>query len=298
MDTSEKRRTPPARFVTHRQAQLATLLPLVLPQAFSPVFAQNVDTGTSLLREAGLQQKHTLALGGTFLDADATVLAASDRFDPIAIDLDDIGVEDSYDSFFLEYRYRLTSRWSTFLGAYRFSGSGGRVLARDFNFAGVEFSTGAEVDAELTADVFMVDVLYSVYESDTLEVQLGGGLHAFDLDASIEGSLFIGDASVETSSAAESLLAPIPNFRGAASWALTPELGVTLVGGWLSANIDNYRGDFSYLHLRGHYSLSERLGVSLGYLSNEVDVTEARARGDLVYDVVFDGPSVTFTYAF
>lgn len=298
MDTSSKCSTPPAHPGTRKLAPLASLLLLIMAPAFSPVFAQNPDSGPSLLTTAGLQQRHTLALGGTFLDADATVLAASERFDPIAIDLDDIGVEDSYDSFFLEYRYRFNPRWSTFLGAYRFSGSGGRVLARDFNFAGVEFSTGAEVDAQLTADAFMVDVLYSVYQSDTLEVQLGGGLHAFDLDASIESSLFVGDASIETSSAAESLLAPIPNFRGAASWALTPEIGVTLVGGWLSANIDNYRGDFSYLHLRGHYRLSERLGVSLGYLYNEVDVTEERARGDLVYDVVFDGPSVTFTYAF
>ncbi|MEM6604827.1 MAG: hypothetical protein AAF671_03650 [Pseudomonadota bacterium] len=266
--------------------------------AASATHGQEQDQNRSLLKTAGFEARHTFSVGAMPLEADASILAATEALPPAEITLEDLGVDDSYDSFFLEYRYRLGSRWSTFVGAYRFSSSGGREISRDLNYDGVEFSAGADVRAELTADAYMVDLLYSVYKTDTFEVQLGGGLHAFDLNAEIRSEVFVGDANATVSQAGETLLAPIPNFRGSASWALSERFGFTLVGGWLSANIDEFEGDFTYAHLRGHYRVSDNFGVSLGYLYNEVDVTENRERGDLVYDIIFKGPSITLTFGF
>ncbi|MEM6300196.1 MAG: hypothetical protein AAF749_00540 [Pseudomonadota bacterium] len=260
--------------------------------------AEESSSGQSLLEAAGLKRRHTLSLGATVLDADASIQATSNGLVPVAISLDELGITDAYNSYYLEYRYRLNSRWSTFIGGYRFSGSGQRILARDFNYAGVEFTAGAEIDGDLTADAYMVNVLYSVYESDAVEIQLGGGLHAFDLNAEIESEVFVGEANTTVSEAAETLLAPIPNFRGSASWALNERFSFTAVGGWLSANIDDFEGAFTYAHLRGHYRVNDKVALSLGYLYNEVDVTEKRERGDLVYDVIFKGPSLTLTFGF
>ncbi|GAB5413917.1 MAG: hypothetical protein Cons2KO_15200 [Congregibacter sp.] len=243
-------------------------------------------------------KKHVFSAGFTRQHTDATIGAAADGRAPLEITLDDLGIDDQDDSYYFEYRYRFKPRWSVFAGAYSFSGKGGRTNSRDFTYDGVEFTAGTELQADLGVDAYIVDVLYSVHRSENLEIMLGGGLHALDLSADIGARLTVGEQSNEFRRAGTTLLAPVPNFRGAATWNLSDNMGFSFVGGWLSANVDNYDGSFSYAHLRAHYSFGNGFGAALGYQITDVDITESRARGDLLYNIELDGPTFTLTYGF
>lgn len=245
-----------------------------------------------------LGAKHLLSAGGTRQQTEATIRASVEGFDPVGISLDDIGIDDRDTSYYLEYRYRFAESWSVLAGAYSFAGSGARSVERDFNYEGVEFTAGSEIRAEFDIDAYLVDVMYKLYRSENLELMVGGGLHALDLAASIAGNVSINEFESEFRQSGTTLLAPVPNLRVSASWAATDRVGVTFVGGWLSANVGDYEGSFTYGHLRGLIRVGNASAIGLGYQITDVDITELRERGDLAYNVNLTGPTLSFSYAF
>jgi hypothetical protein len=245
-----------------------------------------------------LQARHLLSAGGTRQQTDATIRATAEGFNPAEVGLDDLGVDERDTSYYLEYRYRFSDNWSLLAGGYSYAGSGGRSVERDFNYDGVEFTAGTEIRAEFDIDAYIIDVMYKLYGSDDFELLVGGGLHALDLGASIAGNVRINDFESQFRESGTTLLAPVPNLRVAASWAPTQRLGFTFVGGWLSANVDNYEGAFTYGHLRALLRLGKASAVGLGYQVTDVDITETRARSELNFNVRLAGPTLSFSYAF
>ncbi|MEM1402498.1 MAG: hypothetical protein AAGG55_04155 [Pseudomonadota bacterium] len=262
----------------------------------SPQHAQ--AQGSSSIADSVFGNKHLISIGGARQEADAFIRATAGDANPVSLSIEDLGIDDQDGTFFFEYRYRATEKWTVLAGGYTFSGSGSRTSERDFNYDGVDFTLGSTISSELGVDAYIVDALYRVYQSDTLEIDLGGGVHALDLSASISAELTVGDIEASEAVAGTTLLAPVPNFRAAATWMLGERIGLRFVGGWLSANIDDYEGSFSYGHIRGFYSFNENLGVSLGYQVTDVDIIENRERSVIEYDVALEGPTLTFTLSF
>ena len=250
------------------------------------------------MRDTALGRKHQLSIGAARQDAEAAFFASSDNGAGAAISLNDLAIDDSDTTFYAEYRYRFRPRWVLALSAYSFSASGGRTLARDLDFNDIEFEAGATTEARLEADAYLVDVLYKAYESRALSLWVGGGVHALDLGATIRGDATINDNETEFEVANESLLAPVPNVRGVATWAFTERFGLALKAGWLSADVDDYSGDFTYAHLRGIYAVNDAVSLAIGYQYTDVDVTESRERGGLGFDVTLQGPTITFDFGF
>ncbi len=263
------------------------------------VLSQGVQAqGSSSIADSVFGNKHLISFGGARQTADAFIRATVGELDPVSLSLDDLGIDDRDETFYIEYRYRASEKWTLLAGAYTFTGTGSRTAERDFNYDGVDFTVGTAIRAELGIDAYIADALYRVYQSDNLEIDLGLGVHALDLSASIRADLSIGDVNASESFAGTTLLAPVPNFRGAATWMLGERVGLRFVGGWLSANVDDYEGGFTYAHIRGFYSFNENFGVSLGYQLTDVDIKENRERSVVEYDVALEGPTVTLTLSF
>lgn len=252
----------------------------------------------SALEDSLFGRKHVLYLGAARQSLDARIAATTPEFDPVELRIEDLGVDDRDSSYYLEYRYRFKPRWALAAGAYSFGGSGGKTSSRTFNYDGVEFTAGAELNASFGVDAYIVDLMYRAYSNDRVEVMLGGGIHALDLDASIGGRVQIDETSSEFRQAGSTLLAPVPNLRGTVDWAISDRFEVNFVGGWLSANVQDYEGAFAYAHLRGVYRIGENFGVALGYQVTDVDITQSRQRGELSYDLMLDGPTFTLSYSF
>lgn len=257
--------------------------------------AQTADTSPSA---ALFGKKHMLSLGTTRQATTTTLQSTRNNADPVSITLEELGADKRDTSYFFDYRYRLKPNWSLFAGTYQFTGSGQSVSEREFNFDGVEFTAGQELQSKYEIDIYMVNVLYTVHRSDKFEVMLGGGLHALDLSAEISGTLTVNEQTSELLQAGSTLLAPVPNLRGSATWALTHSFGIGVVGGWLSANVGDYSGDFIYAHLRGFYNFTDSLGVSVGYQLTNIDIRRDGARSTVAFDSELDGPSLTLTYSF
>ncbi|WP_439102970.1 outer membrane beta-barrel protein [Congregibacter sp.] len=245
-----------------------------------------------------INPKHRLSLGIAQQEAVAGISATVDGFEPVRLQIDDLGLNDRDYSYYFDYRYRLKPRWAMFAGAYGFSDSGTRRAERDFNYNGVEYTAGAEIRADLEVDAYIFDVLYAVHRSDRSEVMIGGGLHALDLSAGLAARVNVDDLEASGSRSGTTLLAPVPNLRISGTWVLSQRVAVHAVGGWLSANIDDYSGQFLYGHLRLAYGLTDRASLALGYQRTDIDVTQERSRSEINYDVQLEGFTLTFAYSF
>jgi hypothetical protein len=245
-----------------------------------------------------LFSRHMLSAGVTGQRTDATIRATVAGFEPVSIGLDDVGIDERDTSYYLDYRYRFSQNWSLFAGGYSYAGAGSASISQDFNYDGVEFTAGANLRADFDVDAYLFSVMYKLFRSEEFELLLGGGLHALDLSASLAANVRLNEFESEFRQSGTTLLAPVPNLRIAASWAPTNRLGFTAVGGWLSANVDNYDGAFTYGHLRALLRLGKSSAIGLGYQVTDVDITESQGSGELNYNVRLTGPTLSFSYAF
>ncbi len=94
------------------------------------------------------------------------------------------------------------------------------------------------------------------------------------------------------------MLAPVPNLRMSGTWVLSERFALEGVGGWLSANVEDFSGDFVYAHLRFAYALTEQMSLALGYRRTDIDITEERPHSELNYDMRLKGFTFTFAYSF
>lgn len=243
------------------------------------------------------QKQHHFSAGIAFTGVEPEVTAARHGGDGVAVDFGSLGVEDDDLNYFLEYRWRFSPKWALILATSKFDGTGVSSVRDSFEFDDTTFDVGADVQGRIEVDVYLADLLYRVYRTERSEFMIGGGIHALDMGASLQARAFVnnGDASLDRANA--TLLAPVPNLRFSYLYA-TPHWGLTMIGGWLSANVDDYSGDFFYGHLRGHYRFADNWTASLGYQYTDVDVERSRNLGTVAFDMVIKGPTLTVSWGF
>jgi hypothetical protein len=120
----------------------------------------------------------------------------------------------------------------------------------------------------------------------------------FEFDAKLTGRVFAGDLEASRTNASDDILAPLPNLRAQGFYAFTPRFAGAATLGWLSANYDDYDGDFLFLHARLFYRFSGGFGVSVGYQFTDIELEHDKSRGKNEYNIEFDGPTVQLSYAF
>lgn len=241
---------------------------------------------------------HTFTVGAFYQDADASVFAAADGRPGAEIGLDDLGVTEDDTSWLLDYSYRLNENWQFSVGAYIFDVDGTRTISKDIDFGGTEFPVGTTIDTTFNVDTYIADVMYRVYGSERAEVFIGGGVHMLDISTELSRETFVGENSSSGGRANEDLLAPLPNLRMQAFFAITPKWAVSGTLGWLSLDYGDYEGSFSYLRARTSYRITDRLDVGLGYQYLDIDFTNERSRGESGLEAEFSGPSLRMSYSF
>lgn len=262
--------------------------------------ASCAGSGICLAQEMhpALTDTHTFRVGGYYQKSDTSIGARRADSGGDEIDLDDLGIDESSMTWMLGYRWRINDRWSLALGASQFDIDGRVQADKTFEFNGQEFEAGAMLESEFDLKTYMADVMYSVYKSDQAELLLGGGLHAFDYDIKFTGTLTLEDESLSQAVSADDLMAPLPNLRMRGFYAISPRWSIDATLGWMSANIDNWDGDYLYANVSTDYRITDRFGLGLGYQGVSVDVTHKGSRIDSSLDISYYGPTVYLEYGF
>ncbi len=247
-----------------------------------------------------LDAKHTIIVGAYWQNADAEFYANVDaqQIPNTKIDLGDLGMSESDTSVMAEYRYRLNEKWLFSLGGYIFRTDGSVESKKTFNYDGVEFEAGVQLDSKLKMDTYIADILYNVYSTEKSSIFIGGGFHVANIKTELETKVFVGDQERTGASGGDDLLAPLPNLRMQGIYAFSPKWVLTGTVGWLSLNYDDYEGSFTYLHARLGYNITEHFSVSAGYQFLSMDYSVKRKRSEAGTDLQFSGPTLQLGYHF
>jgi hypothetical protein len=244
-------------------------------------------------------QAFELSVGGQYVDADASVVAVVEPLPETEIDLDDMGIAEDATVFYAAARWRVADRWLLSFTYNEFDESGRTVIADSFNFDGVEYPAGADLNSRLQLTAYILDVAYSFGKGENYEWGAGVGLHAFDLAAELEASLFVGEVQADISESGESLLAPVPNFRVFADYAFDARNALRFSAGWLSASFEDYDGSLLYASLKLEHSFNDSIGVGLGAQYTQIDVThDPGGRSRQKYDTDLLGAVAFLTFRF
>jgi hypothetical protein len=271
-----------------------TALAVLLGTVCVPLPAQEPDASL----HPYLDRKHLFLAGAYFQEVDAEIRERRGPVPQQAVNLSHLGVDETDTTWHLEYRYRISERWGLMAAAQRFSGEGTRGNSRAFGFGPVQFPVGAELHSQFDVDTYILDVVYNTYRSDRAEFAIGAGIHAFDFATRIEGRKFAGRNDISDSIAFEEMLAPLPNLRLQGFYAVNARWGLSGSFGWMSANVDEWSGDFLYLSGRAQYRFADKFGIALGYQFTDVDVSRRKHRRQSEYDIEFSGPSLHLTFGF
>jgi hypothetical protein len=251
-----------------------------------------------------VQDKHYFKVGAFSQTADIQIKSTNEGFPPIEIDLvDDLGMDDSSVAINAMYRWRFTNRWSLSFTYQLLDLDGNGAASKDFNFEGTDYTAGVLINSEYKMKTYLADIGYSIIRNEKWELIVGAGLHSFDIETSISGLAIITDGNSnlveETTRASTDVLAPLPNLRIGLVHLFTPKWEVGASGGWLSLEIDNIDGQYTYLDLNTEYRFTDRFGIGASYQFAEIDITSTKDANNVdKLNLQFEGPSLYFTYGF
>ena len=141
-------------------------------------------------------------------DMEGTVTVLQQPLPETPIDVEDLGLDTTQTSPWGSVRWRFGERWALNFHYDRFDQDGKAKVETEFNFDGVVYPVGARIDTKFRADAYILDVSYAVWKQRNYELGVGLGLHAFDLDMGIRGTITIDQETLEIGDAEEEFLAP------------------------------------------------------------------------------------------
>jgi long-subunit fatty acid transport protein len=272
-------------------------LPLLIGILSTMLISATAIAGNSI------EDKHLFEIGVFSQNADITMTSTVAPQPPTEIDLiDELGMDDSSTAINAMYRWRFAEKWSLSFRYQQLELDGKGFAAKSFNFNGRVFTVGAFVETEFDMQTYLVDVGYSLVRNDKWDVVIGAGLHAFDFDTTISGLAFVNDGSgniiEQFSRASADVLAPLPNLRLGAIYMINPRWEVNASVGWLSLEIDQIDGEYTYLDIGTEYRFTDKFGIGASYQLANIDVTSTKGNSVDKIDLEFTGPSIFFTYGF
>lgn len=213
---------------------------------------------------------------------------------PIAIDMDDLGLQSSKWIPQVGIRWHYKKKWSLSIAFSDFQLASHKSIDKSFNFDGVTYPINASLKSDLDLSVYITSLDYALYQSDSTEWGVGFGLHGLDLSLKIDGSL----NGISTGRASEDFLVPLPNIRFYTRHAFSPKLLGSFSAGWLSATIDQYDGALLVGAVALDYRFTERWSVGMNYQLIDIDLKVDRGASDPKsrYEITLDGFSLTLRY--
>jgi hypothetical protein len=246
-----------------------------------------------------LDDRFTLRLGVMRNELDGAVTVLKQPLPETPVDVEDLGLDTKQTSPWGSFRWRFGERWALNFQYDRFDQDGKTKVEDEFNFDGVVYPVGARIDTKFRADAYVMDVSYAVWKNPNYEIGLGLGIHGFDLDMGIRGTISIGDETGSIGEASEEFIAPVPNLRLFGTYAFNSKVSATATAGWLSMGYEDWDGDFLYLKGMLEYRITASWATGVGYQYTDIDVEHNRDNGNFEeYDADLSALQAYISYSF
>jgi len=165
-------------------------------------------------------------------------------------------------------------------------------LEREITFGDVTFPVAASVTNEFNTDIYRLAVNYAVIRRANFDLGLSAGVHATDVEVSIEGEGRVGNSGLQFERRSQSLLAPMPTVGLFGNANVLPRLSLGARVDYFSLSVGKYDAKLLNAQVSATYRIHRNIGIGLGFRHVEYRViaTGEHLIGRVDYN--FDGPTL------
>ncbi|MEN8688429.1 MAG: hypothetical protein AB1Z51_02430 [Desulfuromonadales bacterium] len=266
----------------------------VLSLLLSLVFCLN---GWAAELSADEWDKRIVLRGGLMAyDMSGDFSSTKDGRPEVAVDMDELGLDEDQKTYFLGAAFRIGERWRLRLDYFNYDDDANdETVNRTFEFDDLVVPVNGTVDSSLDIKLYVANLSYDLYSSERAKFGIGIGAHVIDFDLQIDGKASDGTDLGEVS---EDYTVPIPNLFVGGLYALRNDLLFNYGAGWMSMSHGDYDGELIFARGALEYWPFEHVGLGAGYSYISADVDRDTGKKKENYDVEMPGPIFYLTVGF
>ena len=246
-----------------------------------------------------IEKPFKISIGGYFVSHDESVsLTLSDILGTNIDFQKDLGFDKDSNAVRVVAEYRFNDLHKIKFSYYHINSDASALLTKDIVFDGDTYQAGASVSSHLNLDIYKINYGYTFYKTEALEIDLGLGIHAMDINTGISGKVSINGESKSDEVNRYTVLAPLPVVGLHMNYALTPKLDLYGSIDYFGMTIDKYSGSFSDFIIGGEYQVSDSFGLGLGFNMTDLDIEIDEDDEEYALDQKINGVFVYLSYSF
>ncbi|HFU74114.1 MAG TPA: hypothetical protein ENK65_01015 [Helicobacteraceae bacterium] len=194
-------------------------------------------------------------------------------------------------------RYRINEHHAIEAAWYSINSSGSNQADNNFSIGDRDILAGARIASHIDTNIFKINYVYSFYHTDEVELGIGAGLHAMQIDFGLEGSATVNGDPVNLGDGGGTLktLAPLPVVSFRFEYKVLDDFFVNYATDLFFISIDGVSGSLSDSVLTAEYYFSEHYGVGAGFNTTRMNLTLPGDNADLGLSHDVMGALVYFT---
>jgi hypothetical protein len=258
--------------MSFRGTLMKALIPLVAMTFAAALFSNPVVAQTAEEYHPFLTDNFRLGVG-LFSPKKSITLRVDGSSPEDEIDFDEaLGIDDNDLTGLIDFRWRFGEKWSFGAQYWSTSSSGGAVLDEDVEWEDVVFKAGTFAHAGVDAKIARAFFGRKITSGPQYEFGLGAGFHWMEMDAFIEGEIFIDDNTTDFHRASVNAAFPLPNIGGWYMYSWSPKWLFQARLDWLSASIGDYSGGLWDAQTGVHWQAFKNVGFGLYFNGFVLDV--------------------------
>ncbi|MDA1073525.1 MAG: hypothetical protein O3A63_02025 [Proteobacteria bacterium] len=242
----------------------------------------------------------TFRAGGMQSNADLTLAKTNDTFPESELNETSLGLDDDNNSLWLRADWQFADRWRLAATYSKFEANGFNMIGTDGNFGDVDWTAGASLTKKFESKLYIVDLVWDIWQSDRAHVGIGGGFHVADVRAQV-------GATIETNVGGQvnivnfgtddaTLTAPLPNLILTSGPMLGEKVYLEATAGYFSLNYEDYDGELTSIRGSIEWRPFERFGVGAGYQYVDINVKRDDSTSQKEFDVKLTGPFLFLSF--
>jgi len=203
----------------------------------------------------------------------------------------DLGLDRDLSLARLDGYYRLGRKHRVQFGYFTFERNAQKVISKDITFGDRTYSLNALLESNVKNTITQIGYMYSLRQTDRLEVSGTFGIHWMDIQSRFTGD--IGGGMIETSSS--DIAGPLPLIGIDVDYAFNPRWIVSFRSMLFSVKIDTFDGNLTDFRGSLEYYFMNNVGVGLGINRFDMDLTYTDNGGDGEFSWGYDGMQLYIT---
>jgi len=247
--------------------------------------------------------KFFIAVGGYVTQLSGNVSASGSGAIGTTIDLGEVlGLDDGRNLARIDGYWRFKPRHRLDFTYYYLNRKGERSISRDFDYDGVHYEAGVQIDSEIQQQYLKLAYRFAFLNDDRIEVGLSAGLATFLYDVNLEGSGSIivngvPDPIPSFQRSTQTLVAPVPNIGLYGEFRIVPRLVLRQSFDYFGLSSGDWKARYAELRIDLDWRFTDHFGFGVGYDSTLLNYEQSANRS-------IDATSSTsglvwyFTYSF